>query len=282
MYNEPDNGDPGMAERGWGYWGYDGQGYADQLASLYPEIRTVNPSAQVLIGGLAYEYFVENGGGFVRSFITDVLTAGGGEYFDLMNFHYYGDDLVGRIEHLRDLLAASGYEKPLVCTEVSRSWGDRALEDEGELYARYLPQAMVRGAAEGLPIVHWFALGDMGDTWRPGLFALNGTHRPAYEVYRVLSDVLGGASYVRRLSDSEIGAAPLEGYVFDVSRGGGRLDVVWTTQSTVVSWQVEAPWVYLTNKYGGTRFVYDAYDGSVDNRSTFDVGVNPLYVLYGE
>jgi hypothetical protein len=280
MYNEPDNGSLRPAERGWGMWGYDGAGYADQLATLHPAVKEANPSAQVLLGGVAYDSFVEEGGSFVRSFITDVLTAGGGAYFDLMNFHYYGPDLTGRIQHFENMLTTFSLDKPIVCTEVSKSLGDPDLEDEGELYARYLPQVMMRGLAEGLPIVNWFALADMESTWRPGLFALDRTTRPAYRAYQVLTEVLCNARYVRLLSSEEMNGAPLEGYVFDVPDGSGRLDVVWTTEEVVMDWQVPSPGVYLTNKYGETRYVYDSDDGRSDGLTTFQVGVNPLYALY--
>ena len=282
IYNEPDNGDLYLAERGWGIWGYEGPGYADQLASLYPMVKGTDPSAQVLLGGVAHDFFVEEGGSFVRSFVTDVLTAGGGAYFDLMNFHYYGSDLLGRVQYFKDMLAGFGLDKPLVCTEVGKRLIDPALEDEGELYARYLPQAMMRGLAGGLPVVDWFALADTEGTWRPGLFALDRRTRPAYRAYHVLTRVLRAAHYVRPLSAEEMRGAPLEGYVFDVPQGGGRLDVVWTTEEVVVDWQVPAPWVQLTNKYGGMRYVYDAEDGQSDGLTTFPVGVNPLYVLYGQ
>lgn len=107
LYNEPDNSDISLAERGWGFWGNDGAGYAEQLAMVYPAVRTANPAAQLVLGGVAHEYFVENGGPFVRSFITDVLQAGGGAYFDVFNFHYYGTDLPGQIRYFRQMCRVS-------------------------------------------------------------------------------------------------------------------------------------------------------------------------------
>ena len=55
-------------------------------------IKDANPNAQVLLGGLAYDWFTddpENPGPFVRSFLDDVLKNDGGQYFDIMNIHAY-------------------------------------------------------------------------------------------------------------------------------------------------------------------------------------------------
>ncbi|MFQ5577292.1 MAG: hypothetical protein ACE5G8_09935, partial [Anaerolineae bacterium] len=280
LYNEPDNADPHLSEVGWATWGNNPAGYADQLARLYPVIKAANPSSRVLLGGLGHTFFADTGGFFVRGFITDVVRAGGGNYFDILNFHYYGPDFSGQIDYFDDFLARFGLDKPLVCTEISHLEGSPVVEGQGELHARYLPQAMARGIAGSLPIVDWFAVADMEGMWRSGLFALDRTPRPAYTAYRVLTTVLGPARYARPLSPAEISGLPLEGYVFDTP-GSGRLDVVWATQDTVVSWPVRAGWVTLTNKYGGARTVLDASDGRTDGRTTVRVGVNPLYVQYG-
>ena len=279
MYNEPDNNTLRSAEIGWGLWGDDAGGYAEQLATLYPDVKEAYPQSKVLLGGVAHDYFAEDGGSFVRSFITDVLSAGGGTYLDLMNFHYYGPDLTDRIEYFNGMLTTSGLDKPIACTEVGKALGDPALEDEGELYARYVPKVMIRGLAGALPIVDWFALGDMEGTWRPGLFALDRTTRPAYEAYRVLTTQLRDATYLRPLSEAEMNGAALEGYAFQVPTGTGRLDVVWTAGDETDEWHVSSPSVRLTSKYGDHRSVYDVDDGRRDGLTALQVGADPLYVL---
>ncbi len=85
MYNEPDGNSLPEVRR----WGHYGARYAQMLAAIYPAIKTANPNAKVLLGGIAYDGFEDKGGQFVRSFLDDVLNAGGGDYFDIMNFHAY-------------------------------------------------------------------------------------------------------------------------------------------------------------------------------------------------
>lgn len=276
IYNEPDNQDQLLAETGWGQWGNNGAGYVEQLERVHTAVKTANPEAQVVLGGIAYEYFVEQGGPFVRAFITDVLQFGGGQYFDMFNFHYYGSDFSDRIHFFQGLLADYGVSKPLICTEVGTVVGVPALEDEGEVYARYAPQVLVRGIANGLQVVNWFALADMESGWQTGLFGLNRLPRPAFETYRTLTTLLRGTNYERPLSAVEMQSLPLEGYVFATPHGW--LYVVWTTSDVVVDWRVAASQVQLTNKWGVSRYVYDGDDGVVDGATTFPVGLNPLYV----
>ncbi|NLF15203.1 MAG: cellulase family glycosylhydrolase, partial [Anaerolineaceae bacterium] len=90
FYNEPDNGDLLWAvNSGLGYWGIDPEAYADMLAAVYQPIKQVDPEAQVLIGGLCFDFWEEEGGPFIKDFLDRVLERGGGEYFDVLNFHYY-------------------------------------------------------------------------------------------------------------------------------------------------------------------------------------------------
>ncbi|MFN2285493.1 MAG: YCF48-related protein [Anaerolineae bacterium] len=276
VYNEPDNHEQLLAETGWGQWGDDGAGYVAQLERIHMAVKAVNPAAQVVLGGIAYDYFVEDGGPFVRTFITDVLQFGGGQYFDVLNFHYYGSDFTGQIRFFQNLLVDYGLSKPIVCTEVGTAVGVPTLEAEGEAYARYAPQVMVRGIANGLQAVNWFALSDMESGWRPGLFGLDRRPRPVFEIYRTLTTLLRGAYYERPLLVVEMQSLPLEGYRFVTPRGW--LYVVWTSSDVIVDWRVAAPQVLLTNKWGVSRYVYDGDDGVVDGVTTFPVGVNPLYV----
>ena len=95
LFNEPDQTVPAGSEFGWGL---NGDEYAEMLAWAYPAIKSADPEAIVLMGGLAHDRFFnpdpeypENGGPFYRYFPDEVMTAGGGEYLDALNFHYFPD-----------------------------------------------------------------------------------------------------------------------------------------------------------------------------------------------
>jgi hypothetical protein len=88
LFNEPDRT---MTQTHVTGWGYDGDLYAKMLAVAHSAIKSADPQATVLLGGLAYDWFTEVDGMFYRYFIDEVLRAGGGEHLDIVNFHYFPD-----------------------------------------------------------------------------------------------------------------------------------------------------------------------------------------------
>jgi hypothetical protein len=92
LVNEPDSNryTSGHAS-GHGCWAYDGDKYAQMLDVAYQAIKEADPSARVLMGGVAYDWFEEYGGPFNRYFSDDVMLHGGGSYIDGTNFHFFTD-----------------------------------------------------------------------------------------------------------------------------------------------------------------------------------------------
>lgn len=91
LFNEPDGVDPGSGDGGIGCWGYHGAAYAEMLAVAHAAIKAADPEATVLMGGIAYDWFVEYQGPYYRYFVDDVMAAGGAEHLDALSFHYYPD-----------------------------------------------------------------------------------------------------------------------------------------------------------------------------------------------
>jgi hypothetical protein len=69
--------------------GYDGDQYAQMLTAAYAAIKSADPEATVLMGGLGYDWFIEYNGPFYRYFPDDVMIADGGDSLDVLNFHYF-------------------------------------------------------------------------------------------------------------------------------------------------------------------------------------------------
>jgi hypothetical protein len=93
LFNEPDLTDP-ADPRGELGWGRHGEQYAQMLAVAYPAIKTADPEATVLMGGVAHDWFTEYGGLFYRYFPDDVMRSlpeHKGEYIDALNLHYFPD-----------------------------------------------------------------------------------------------------------------------------------------------------------------------------------------------
>ena len=90
--------------------------YYEVLKAAYEEIKAVDPSLQVAVGGYA---------GVPFGLIEELYKLGGGKYFDIMNVHPYcypgapEEALTERVTRLRKLMAKYGDEKkPIWFTEI--------------------------------------------------------------------------------------------------------------------------------------------------------------------
>lgn len=299
LYNEPDNADLGHAAHGgWGYWGHNGAGYAELLRALYPVVHAASPRAKLVCGGLALDWFEEDGGPFDARFLEDVLAAcQGHDCYDLMNFHYYpvfrpnweayGPDIVGKANYVRHRLAAYGFaDVPLICTETS--WHSNADWGGYEKQSRYTVQGYVRGLAAGLEVVIWYMLHDLDEPSEPGLLDVYLEPKPAYEAYRNMTEMLRGAYYGRALTPSETGSSHLVGYI--LNRYGRRLDVVWTEDGALLPEEedlapslpltVQASRLRVVDKYGAETWLADGDDGALDGHIHLWVDGSPLFLEY--
>ena len=289
FYNEQDNASVLLAEAGYGYWGHNGAGYADLLRQAWSVIKAANPDAQVLNGGIAYERFEETGEGpYVRQFLDDFLAAGGGQYIDIFNFHYYpvfahlwtpyGQGVIGKTTYLRNKLAGYGVIKPVACTEIG-AHNDTSRGGNDELQSRYVVQAFVRSMAADLRIVNWFALRDITNEGFPYLYGLldaNYIPKPAYSAYSTLTSQLSDVRFERALTMAETGTAAIEGYVF--SQGTWSVYVVWTNDDANHSMAIAASAIERVDKYGATDVTLDADDGMADGVVTIEVRPSPVYL----
>ena len=242
MYNEPD----GMSKPGDVRWGEYGAGYAEMLKAVYPAIKAANPDAQVVFGGLAYDWFTdqEPAGPFVRNFLPDVLAHGGGDYFDVMNFHVYpafapnwvqqpsdGPGLYEKAAAIRQVMAAYGVSKPMVITEAgTHSNADGTSASTPAIQSSYVVALYTQTMAANIQTMIWFMLYDPPE-WYPNKNGLMDTSNPpvlklAYYTYQRTAGKLAGATFDRILSDAETGNSDMLAYRF-VDAAGRALYVAW-------------------------------------------------------
>jgi len=289
LYNEPDNGDPGLARqgRGWGYWGGRGAEYARMLRRVYPVVKLVSPDAQVVFGGVAWESVPSFGDPFDLEFIDDVLDAGGGSSFDYFNIHYYplfaprwadwGPGVAGKVAAARSKLARYGVDAPIMVTEAGMWSGapvgypDSSPADQ----ARYVPQLFSRALASGVPAVIWFHFDDVEGTEDPLRGLVDGELRPkpAHAAYRLAADLLGGA-----VADEPVRDIDAAGEVYRFTRDGRRLAVAWTDGPRAVL-ELPAPAVLRVHFMGGRLVLRDTADGSSDGITRVPYGADPVYLL---
>lgn len=292
FYNEPDGGDPLRARYGVGYWGHYGEEYAHMLCAVYPVVKEANPQASVVLGGLAYDWFEEYGGPFVRRFLDDVLQAGGGECFDIMNFHYYppfapewnpyGPALVGKANYLRQKLAQYGYKKPLVDTESGWHSNDYAqMPSTPEIQSRYVVKLFTQALAAQLDAMIWWAWIDPGAGYGDsGLLTQDLQRKPAFYAYRTAAHILGPSTFQRPLSSDELGHPSLEGYLFQ-NQAGRPLYVLWSNDEVTRTVTLPVVSARLADMYGDTVLL-SADPGNGEAPSTqVTVGPNPIYVEGG-
>jgi len=296
LYNEPDNTDIGYAlSGGWGYWGHNGEGYAELLLALYPAVKAASPRANLVFGGLALDWF-EPDGPFDPLFLDEVLAAcQGKKCFDLMNFHYYplfranwefyGRDIIGKSNYVRQRLAIYGYEDvPMLCTETG--WPANASWGSDELQSRYVVKTNIRGMEAGLKAVVWFWAREGASAGGHGLLDDNLQPRQSYWAFQTMATMLDGKTYQRSLTVAEAGFSQIEGYVFEDC--GQRVDVVWTEDDTwfdpeddpVLPLTVRANTLRVVDKIGEEMVCNDGDDGSVDGLITILVSGSPLYLEY--
>jgi len=246
----------------WGKTGdpyYGGEYYAEILRAIYPQVKSANPQAQVLIGGLLLNCDPINppetkpGSGEFKDcvpsrYLEGVLAKGGGDFFDGISYHAYdyyggklgqysnsnwssawnltGPTLIAKADYIRGLLTLYGIQgKFLINTESAILCGQDGNEPycQAEEYqltkAYYLAQVYVSAIAEQLMGNIWYSL----TGWR-GSGLVDNTIKPneAYQALKNSATQLTKAGFVKQIT--EYGG--VRGYAFE--RAGAPLWVLWS------------------------------------------------------
>ncbi len=300
IYNEPDRGLGSAAPSTVG-WGYDGDKYAALLEVIYPVMKAANPQAQLVMGGMAYDWFEDQGGPYVREFLDDVLTAGGGDYIDIMNFHVYppywfnwtsprSPGLLEKANFVMDKLASYGYPNmPFLITEAGWHSNDHpSVPGDPETQARFVVEFYTQSIAAGSETLIWFKLYDdpLGAyAFMNGLVTNidNGPLAPklAYMAFQTALKEIGSADFHRILPDGETGHSRMEAYELRDPILKRTVYVAWMDpiDTTVVApLRVPASVAIVRTIYDSAHLVYDSQDGQVDGKVTVDVGGQPVFI----
>jgi len=296
--NEPDA--PIFYDRyGYGCWGqpgdpyFGGRYYGKMLKVAYPAIKAADPQAQVLLGGLLMDCDPNNPPAgkdcTMSKFLEGILLAGGGDSFDLANFHAYtywdfgrGLGYMGnanwpgsvtavpeKVRFLRSVLAQYGYgnrvlvntEAALLCypTENNGPPDPRCIDTQSV----FVPRSYVDALVLGLKAHTHYTLVDDG-WYNTGLLRPDLTPRPAYQAYLAASSLLSNATYLGPAS----GYRPeIEGYSFRRFNSAQQIDVIWSKDGS--NQNVTLP---------GGATAYDRF-GSLIPPGTIPVNYSPVYVL---
>ena len=302
FYNEPDR----RLNASMGRWGEYGAEYAHMLSLVYPVVKQHNPSAQVVFGGIAYDWFEDQNGPFVRTFLDDVLAAGGGNYFDVFNFHAYplynifwtpggrpdmGPGLLQKTQFLRAKLNAAGLNKPIIITEAGWHSNENPgqpqnLQGSDEIQSRYVVQLFTQSLAADIDVMIWWMLIDpVGHGNENGLTTAYPPpqRKPSFLAYQTIVNMLTGKPFARALSADELNNNPsLEAYKFSNPAGGQPIYIAWLNpidhgNSTTLA--IAAEEVRTFDIYGNLldRLV-DEGDSADDGQVSVSVNSQPLYI----
>jgi len=248
------------SDSGYGCWGdssdpYGGGGdYADVLQVVYPRIKSANPEAQLVVGGMLMtcnpeieEVCTSKEANYFEGILHHHGADDGQNYFDVVAFHAY-DYYFGRIgkfgnrawesrwdlypaltmkaAYLKRVMERYNVDKPLIVTETALLCGSDGTEsicthpDFENTKAAYLAQSYVAAIANGIQSNVWYAL---TGKWRANsLLDSDLEPLPAYFAYTNVVNSLKSVVFNRELNEYP----EVKGYEFD--RGDYRIWFVWS------------------------------------------------------
>jgi hypothetical protein len=289
-------------------WGDDGAAFAALLRQTYPAIKQADPTARVILGPLAHDWFDDpdgrtpgfNSGGIFRyRFLDDVLSNGAAGSFDALGLNAYlafasgwethggGVDVAAKIDHVRKRLQGRGVDVPIVVGE-SGFWsaGDEipatdgsgrvvgSLQPSEEVQAAYVAKLYARARDAGAAATIWFTLDDYESLpTKYGIYASSGASKLAQPAYKWAAAALGDSR--RRVPASWVRA--LDGQVESYgSVGLGRWTAVaWATGSLSPRARVSVlPGARAYDRAG--KELASVGIGS-DGAQLYDLGDSPVY-----
>jgi len=203
------------------------------LAQAAALIKTLDPDAVILLPGLGGldEYAI-------NTWFKGVLEGGGSDWFDIVNYHYYGDwkPYFIRRKNLEQFLEQNHLaEKPVWNTETgSTSSATLTLRtnypNSEETQAADVFRRIVQAWAAGDQLVNWHTYIGSKDTpnndWRCyGIRAADGAIKPAYYSFKLLSRELTPFEKVEAIQQNPEG---VNNYQF-TCRGNAVKYVAWGT-----------------------------------------------------
>ena len=306
--NEPDI-DPTLVppDSGYGCWGnkadayYGGGYYARVLQAVYPKLKTADPEAQLIIGGLLLDCDpvkppeVPAGSGNLKDctpskFLEGILKNGGANAFDGISLHSYdyyggtlgnysnpnwhsgfdkgGPALIAKAEYISSLLVSySAANKYLLGTELAILCGRDGTEsicmtpEYEETKASYLVQAMTYAQVYHFRAMTWYGL--FG--WRgSGLVTRSLAPLPAYEALKFYTALVGEAVFKRSIND----LTGVSGYEF--INGGQTIWVLWSADGKNHS----------TSLPSAPQNIYNLNGDTLPVQPGINIGTEPVYVVW--
>lgn len=240
----------------WGCWGnkndayFGGGAYADMLKVVQPAMKSADPSAQVLLGGLLLECNAHYLTCLSNKFLEGIVRNGGGPFFDGIGFHAYdyyahtlgtfgnpkwdsawdtnGLALDAKLRFLQVVLQKYGVAgKYFILSETSvLCWScPPAPPDHEATKAYFVPQLFATGMANNLKAVIWYSYNSQWE--QSPLVDKDSKPLPAFTAIQVVGQKLGAATYAGVVPANEMQTDKARGYKFRVN--GKEIWLMWAT-----------------------------------------------------
>jgi hypothetical protein len=286
MGNEPDvdrrTVDPNNYFGCWGNYNdvyYGGGYYAEMLKRVYPAVKSVDPDAQIHIGGLwlkcdptdPYPIGEDCNPG---NFLEGILQNDGGDYFDIVNFNGYGPYIgslewdetwptwaprggvvLGKADFLREVMAEYDVNKPLFHSEAGLlcpptdkdNCYPTPREDFYESMADYVIWVHVRNIAAKIIGTSWYTLSGPG--WDDsGLLDDKQSPRPAYYSFQFMAEELRNADFIEKVGLYYDDYPFLR--VYEFNKSGKLIWVMWASDEQPSSITLPDETTKVFDKYG--------------------------------
>jgi hypothetical protein len=277
--------------------------YAQLLAGAYSAVKSVDPDARVLIGGLSIHDYTNGGMAFLDQVVAN---SNGAINFDALSIHPYMPDRVP--ESMRDDSVVQNFPYRL---NMVNEWinnhagqpGEVWITEEGRSTCAGCPSqfswsedeqasmlARLYGIGMAFPRITHFSYFQFEDKFNNPADLYGGmsivrdnlTTKPAYNAYRTASTVLNGATFVGMGPQMVAGNNPHQpdtsdyiAYDYRFNRGGTTLNMVWRVNDSLsVNYPVDTAQVDLIDR-DGTTIRLTASNGTIP----LTIGPRPQYVV---
>ena len=208
--------------------------YYQLVKVAYLAAHEVAPEAQIHLGGLTYWHNPD----YLREFLavasTDPTAVENGYYFDVVSVHVYfkPETTIQIVGSIRDALAEYGLDKPIWINETNappyddpaHRWDNPVFRVTQDMQASFLLQEFALALSlnvERIAVYKWVDDPPPPPGYEPyGLIREDGTTRPAYDAFRVITRYYAGTQDTLREERSEMQTVVL-------AQGERTTRVVW-------------------------------------------------------
>lgn len=220
-------------------------GTTDQMVTLTKEaseiIRSIDPKAIVVSPSPTADFGI--------TWMTEFMKKGGGQYVDVIGYHFYAnpntnppEEILPVIAHVQQVLAENGMsQKAIWNTETG--WLAPTKFDSEDLAAGYLARAYILSWAAGIERFYWYA-------WDNRSLAIvtykESEHQvtPAGNAYKIMQQWLVGTKMESCKESAD------HTWICQLNRGGKKEWIVWNSRgnsrfTVPVEWKVKKVTVLL-------------------------------------